>query len=169
MEPHHELPLLSWLPSGLADAYLRASGRGEHYDERYRTRPGLRRMVARAGLRAWDYTVPVLLAPEAFDAEADLPARGASGRLLRAVTAPGRLPAGAKPGSSAPPCRWSPPTGGSRRRGPGARPAPPCPPSPDRSPEPVGPARARLREHPWPSGRADPAGPPSGAAGRLGT
>ncbi|MBL7488616.1 methyltransferase domain-containing protein [Frankia sp. AgB1.9] len=96
MEPHHGLPLLSWLPPGLADRYLRAAGRGEHYYERYRSRPGLRRMLARAGLRAWDYTVPVLLAPEAFHAEADLPPGGPARGLLRAVTAPGRLPAPAR-------------------------------------------------------------------------
>ncbi|WP_007518582.1 class I SAM-dependent methyltransferase [Pseudofrankia saprophytica] len=73
MEPHHRLPLLSWLPRGLADSYLRAAGRGEHYYERYRTRAGLRRMLATAGLRAWDYTVPVLFAPDHFHAEADVP------------------------------------------------------------------------------------------------
>ncbi|WP_084010943.1 class I SAM-dependent methyltransferase [Pseudofrankia sp. DC12] len=96
MEPHHGLPLLSWLPPGLADRYLRVAGRGEHYYERYRARPGLRRMLARAGLRAWDYTVPVLLAPEAFHAEADLPPGGPARGFLRAVTAPGRLPAPAR-------------------------------------------------------------------------
>jgi SAM-dependent methyltransferase len=96
MEPHHRLPLLSWLPPGLADGYLRATGRGEHYHERYRTRVGLRRMLRAAGLRAWDYTVPVLLGPERFHAEADLPRRGAACRVLRAVRAPGRLPLAAK-------------------------------------------------------------------------
>jgi SAM-dependent methyltransferase len=92
MEPHHGLPLLSWLPPRLADRYLRAAGRGEYYYERYRTRRGLRRMLARAGLRGWDYTVPVLLAPTAFQAETDLPKLpGPASRLARAVTASGRL------------------------------------------------------------------------------
>jgi SAM-dependent methyltransferase len=73
IEPHHRLPLLSWLPPALADRYLRAARRGDHYYERYRTRRGLRRMLADAGLAGWDYTVPVLLAPEVFHAAADLP------------------------------------------------------------------------------------------------
>ncbi|MBL7496851.1 methyltransferase domain-containing protein [Frankia sp. CNm7] len=73
VEPHHRLPMLSWLPPVLADAYLRVTGRGEHYYERYRTRRGLRRMLTRVGLRAWDYTAAVMLAPETFHAEADLP------------------------------------------------------------------------------------------------
>lgn len=32
VEPHFRLPLLSWLPQGLADRYVRAAGRGSHYD-----------------------------------------------------------------------------------------------------------------------------------------
>ena len=35
IEPHHRLPLLSWLPRPLADAMLRATGRGQHYEERF--------------------------------------------------------------------------------------------------------------------------------------
>jgi 2-polyprenyl-3-methyl-5-hydroxy-6-metoxy-1,4-benzoquinol methylase len=35
IEPHHRLPLLSWLPRPLADAWLRALGRGSRYDERF--------------------------------------------------------------------------------------------------------------------------------------
>jgi SAM-dependent methyltransferase len=70
LEPHYRLPMLSYLPGGLADGYLRITGRGRHYHERYRTRRGLRRMVA--GLHVWDYTLPVLAQPETFDAD-DLP------------------------------------------------------------------------------------------------
>ncbi|MDT3445677.1 MULTISPECIES: bifunctional 2-polyprenyl-6-hydroxyphenol methylase/3-demethylubiquinol 3-O-methyltransferase UbiG [unclassified Pseudofrankia] len=91
MEPHHRLPLLSWLPPALADRYLRATGRGEHYYERYRTRAGLRRMLAAAGLRAWDYTVPVLLAPEAFHAEADVPRLPPLPGPLRGLPLPGTV------------------------------------------------------------------------------
>ncbi len=47
VEPHYRLPFLSWLPHGaLADRYVRAFGRADHYYERFRTRPGLRRLVA---------------------------------------------------------------------------------------------------------------------------
>lgn len=35
VEPHHRLPLLSWLPRPLADAWLRALGRGGRYEERF--------------------------------------------------------------------------------------------------------------------------------------
>ena len=35
MEPHYRLPLLSWLPRPLADAYLRATGRGRRYEEKF--------------------------------------------------------------------------------------------------------------------------------------
>ena len=32
VEPHFHLPLLSWLPQKLADRYVRATGKGSHYD-----------------------------------------------------------------------------------------------------------------------------------------
>jgi len=114
MEPHHGLPLLSWLPRRLADRYLRATGRGEHYYERYRTRAGLRRMLASAGLHGWDYTLPVLLAPDDFHAAADvprlprlpglpglpgllrLPLPGLTGRPVGPRPVPGRLPVAAR-------------------------------------------------------------------------
>jgi SAM-dependent methyltransferase len=32
VEPHFHLPLLSWLPRPLADRYVRATGKGSHYD-----------------------------------------------------------------------------------------------------------------------------------------
>lgn len=35
IEPHYRLPLLSWLPRPLADAYLQASGRGLRYEEKF--------------------------------------------------------------------------------------------------------------------------------------
>lgn len=57
MEPHYRLPFLSWLPGPLADAYLRASGRGESYDDiRFRTRGALERRIRAAGLRIDDRT-----------------------------------------------------------------------------------------------------------------
>lgn len=33
IEPHYRLPFLSWLPRPVADAWLRASGRGRRYEE----------------------------------------------------------------------------------------------------------------------------------------
>lgn len=35
VEPHYRLPFLSWLPRRVADAWLRASGRGARYEERF--------------------------------------------------------------------------------------------------------------------------------------
>jgi SAM-dependent methyltransferase len=45
IEPHYHLPLLHWMPPGLADAYLRHTGRGEHYYERSFSYWTLRRLL----------------------------------------------------------------------------------------------------------------------------
>jgi ubiquinone/menaquinone biosynthesis C-methylase UbiE len=79
MEPHYKLPFLSYLPPALSDAYMRAAGRGDHYHERFRTRGGLRRMLA--GWFVWDYSLPVLGDPGRF-ASADI-APGPVARLPR--------------------------------------------------------------------------------------
>lgn len=81
IEPHHRLPFLSWLPRSLADRYLRLTGRGEHYHERYYTPRGLRRLVA--AYDVWDYTLSVLGDPAAFAAGDMVP--GAVGRIPPAV------------------------------------------------------------------------------------
>lgn len=64
MEPHYKLPFLSYLPPGLADRYVRLSGRADHYHERFRTRGGLRRMLR--DFHIWDYSLPVLATPDRF-------------------------------------------------------------------------------------------------------
>lgn len=64
VEPHYRLPFLSYLPRGAADRYVRAFGRADSYYEQYRTRPGLRKLMA--GWHVLDYTLPVLAAPHAF-------------------------------------------------------------------------------------------------------
>lgn len=66
VEPHYKLPFLSYLPQGLADRYVRASGRADRYHEKFRTRPGLVRLVR--GLAVWDYTFAVLADPARFAA-----------------------------------------------------------------------------------------------------
>ena len=71
LEPHHRLPFLSWLPRGAADRYLRLSGKGDHYYERYYTPAGLRRLFA--AYDVWDYTLPVLADPQAFSADDNVP------------------------------------------------------------------------------------------------
>lgn len=81
MEPHYKLPFLSYLPPALSDAYVRASGRADHYHERFRTRTGLRRMLA--GWFVWDYSLPVLGDPGTFASDDVVP--GAVTRLPRAA------------------------------------------------------------------------------------
>lgn len=76
IEPHYKLPFLSYLPPALADRYVRASGRAEHYHERFRTRPGLRRMLR--DFQVWDYTLPVLRTPERFASDDIVPGRVAA-------------------------------------------------------------------------------------------
>jgi 2-polyprenyl-3-methyl-5-hydroxy-6-metoxy-1,4-benzoquinol methylase len=72
LEPHHRLPLLSWLPQRLADRYLRLAGKGDHYYEHYYTPAGLRRLFA--AYDVWDYTLPVLADPVAFAGDDIVPA-----------------------------------------------------------------------------------------------
>ena len=92
-------PFLSWLPQGLADRYLRVTGKGEHYYEHYYTPAGLRRLFA--AYDVWDYTLPVLTDPVAFAAADNVPAWA---RRCR------RRPSGRR-------CPSCPPTCGRRSRG----------------------------------------------------
>jgi ubiquinone/menaquinone biosynthesis C-methylase UbiE len=71
IEPHHRLPFLSYLPPAMADRYVRVSGRGDHYYERLRARPTLRRLVR--GFHVWDYTFSVIREPAQFASEGDVP------------------------------------------------------------------------------------------------
>lgn len=64
MEPHYRLPFLSYLPHPLADRYMRVTRKGDHYYERLKSRPGLRRMAA--DFNVWEYTLPVILDPSTF-------------------------------------------------------------------------------------------------------
>lgn len=45
-EPHYRLPLLSWLPLSMADAYVRITGKGTHYDCRPLTTVEIERIFA---------------------------------------------------------------------------------------------------------------------------
>lgn len=72
IEPHYTLPLLSWLPQPAADRYLRLTGKGEHYYERYYTRGGLKRLFG--AFDVWDYTLPVLADARAFAGDDLIPA-----------------------------------------------------------------------------------------------
>ena len=80
IEPHYKLPFLSWLPTAAADRYVAASGRGDRYHERLRTRAGLRRLCR--GLRVWDYTATVLAEPSRFHADDMVPSAGPLGAAV---------------------------------------------------------------------------------------
>ena len=57
IEPHYRLPFLSWLPTGAAGAYLRATGRGRSYDDiRFLTHRPLTRLMRAAGFIVHDIT-----------------------------------------------------------------------------------------------------------------
>lgn len=57
IEPHYRLPLLSWLPSTAANAYLRSSGRGRRYDDiRYLSYGRLQQVMSGPGFRVRDIT-----------------------------------------------------------------------------------------------------------------
>jgi SAM-dependent methyltransferase len=71
IEPHYGLPMLSWLPAGAADRYMRIARRGDSYPERLQTYWRLRHMCR--GLHVWDYTETVLRRPDAFSAADAVP------------------------------------------------------------------------------------------------
>jgi SAM-dependent methyltransferase len=71
IEPHYKLPFLSYLPYGLADRYVRASGRADMYYERFRSRSGLRTMLK--DFNVWEYTFSVIAEPSRFHDDNELP------------------------------------------------------------------------------------------------
>lgn len=113
VEPHYRLPFLSWLPPGLADRYIRLSGRSSRYYERLQSRRSLRRFCA--AWNVWEYTFAVLGTPKAYSS-ADM-VKGpltrvppAGWRLLTPIiptfiwvaTLGGREPAGPRTASTGP-------------------------------------------------------------------
>jgi len=71
VEPHYGLPFLSWLPRGLADRYMRVTGRGRSYPEKPYSHPQLRRLLR--GFTVTDYTARILQDPVRFEATDILP------------------------------------------------------------------------------------------------
>lgn len=57
IEPHFRLPLLSWLPRGASDAYVRATGRGTHYDCSPMSLRRLERLLRAAGFAFQNRTI----------------------------------------------------------------------------------------------------------------
>ena len=70
-EKHYHLPMLHWLPAPLADAYLRLTGKGTHYDVSPRTYWQLRWMLRR--FEIIDYTTAILQEPERYSCTDEIP------------------------------------------------------------------------------------------------
>jgi SAM-dependent methyltransferase len=85
IEPHYTLPFLSYLPPGLADRYVRVTGRADRYHERFRGRAGLAQMLN--SFTVWDYTYSMLTEPDRFAGDRDVPGPIAAlpGSVLRAL------------------------------------------------------------------------------------
>lgn len=89
LEPHYRLPFLSWLPRGIADLYLRLTGREERYDVNLLSYRKLLGLLAPFNVR--EYTAAVVADPRRFVAGDVVP----RWRPLRRVIAflAGRAPA----------------------------------------------------------------------------
>ena len=70
-EKHYHLPMLHWLPSPLADAFLRLTGKGTHYDVSPRTYWQLRSMLRR--FEIIEYTTAILQEPERYSCADEIP------------------------------------------------------------------------------------------------
>lgn len=64
VEKHYHLPFLSWLPTSLANRYVRILGRGNAYYERHLGRGELFNLVAR--FQVVDYTPKLLSKPDKY-------------------------------------------------------------------------------------------------------
>jgi SAM-dependent methyltransferase len=71
IEPHYGLPFLSWLPRGLADRYMRMTGKGEVYPEKPYSRARLAELLAEFAVT--DYTGKIVADPDSFKATDILP------------------------------------------------------------------------------------------------
>lgn len=60
-EAHYRLPFLGWLPRKVADAWMRSTGRGEHFDVYPLSRGAICRMLRGTGMSTVDRTPEALL------------------------------------------------------------------------------------------------------------
>lgn len=67
MEPHYQLPLLSWFPKPAANIYLCLVNRQRPYYENLLSYFGLKNLIARFSLT--DYTIKIIENPERFNAD----------------------------------------------------------------------------------------------------
>ena len=85
VEPHFRLPLLSWLPGGLADRYVRAARRGSHYDCVPLAHAQALATFAAAGFGARDATLAALRATLSIEHPRSATARAIAARAPDAL------------------------------------------------------------------------------------
>jgi len=71
IEPHYRLPFLSWLPRGLADIYMRLTGKGSNYPEKPYSVKELALLLK--GFEVRTYTEKILIDPVRYHATDILP------------------------------------------------------------------------------------------------
>lgn len=81
VEPHFRLPLLSWLPQGAADHFVRLARKGSHYDCLPLSRSRALALFDAAGFTAVDATSDALRATVALEFPASGLMASASGRI----------------------------------------------------------------------------------------
>jgi len=74
IEPHYNLPFLSWLPKCLAHRYMRIMGKGEYYYETLQTYWGIKRLISR--FDQVDYTLRIIADPDRYKARDLFPEKG---------------------------------------------------------------------------------------------
>lgn len=84
IEPHYNLPFLSWLPKSMANIYLRTLSKGNVYYETLESRSGLRKLAK--NFRIIELTAKVLANPELFGYEDIL--KGLSRKTLGKILSP---------------------------------------------------------------------------------
>ena len=90
VEPHYRLPFLSWLPAPLANAYVRATGRGDWYDCRPLGPLQVRSLLRQAGLDGTDVGAQALVAM----VELEWPGAGWAARIAGWIQRWGAAPFG---------------------------------------------------------------------------
>ncbi|MBD8524188.1 class I SAM-dependent methyltransferase [Pseudomarimonas arenosa] len=92
IEPHYHLPFLSWLPSWLADYYMRVCGKGDHYLERPLSRRRVLGMLPRFEVESC--VERILRDPVRYDSEDLIPVGSLRQKLalMACRFAPGLLP-----------------------------------------------------------------------------
>lgn len=66
IEPHYNLPLLSWFPKNIANVYMKLARKGDYYYENLRTYWGLKKLISQFEIK--DYTLEIVAFPDKYNA-----------------------------------------------------------------------------------------------------